>query len=100
MVVSNLDRTIDALKQKMMHHLNKMEEWQGKVDEYEKSAMELVRETPEPKRQDGSEQDPEYRAKKLLADIYGYGAACGKRSGYQKAVDTYALVVIALGTKK
>lgn len=100
MVVSNLDRTIEALKKKMMHHLNKMEEWQATVDDYEQRAMITVHATAEPKRSDGSEQDPEYRAKKLLADVYGYGAACGKRSGYQKAVDTYALVVIALGTKR
>lgn len=78
---------IEEMKNEMLEHLKKMEHWQAVVDTADRDALHNA----------GNDL---YKAKISLKDNFMYNRACGLRTGHQLATDTYALVVIALGTKE
>ena len=84
-------------EQKMLYHQDRLEYWQGIIDEAEKEALRLARQQINalPRREDDLEPDPFYVAKGLLKDNFRYQRAVGSRNGHQEAVKVYTALYLA-----
>lgn len=84
-------------QQKMLYHQERLEYWQGIIDEAEALALAIAKAQIKalPIRKDGTEPDPHYVAKTLLKDNYRYNRAIGNRDGHEKGVSVYAALLQA-----